>query len=114
MMRLIVSSTIGGLWTIESGRVYSAGGTAILIRQLNTSSGKTQDLTAYYGADITLTGTAIDIFYVKTAANQAFEILDYGPIIIAPATTLAIKFQADSGTPVLAVTPVIHGVNPWD
>jgi len=113
-MRLMLSSTIGGLWTVESGRTYSANGTAVTLKQLKINSGKTQDMTAYYGADITLAGTASDMFYIKTAANQPYGLLDYGPIIVAPSATMAIKFKADSGTPVIAVTGVVHGANPWD
>jgi len=114
IMRLIVSSAIGGVWTIESDRVYSSGGTSISLKQLNLSSGKTQAMTAYYGADMTLTGTAIDMAYFKTAANAPYDILSYGPIIVTPASTVALKFQADSGTPVLAVTAILHGANPWE
>jgi len=112
-MRIIVSSAIGGLWTIESGRTYSSGGTAVSLRQLKIASGKTQDMTAYYGADITLAGTASDIFYVKTAANEPFDLLNYGPVVVTPSSKMAIKFKADSGTPVIAVTSIVHGENPW-
>jgi len=114
MMRLIVSSTIAGVWTIESGRAYSSGGTTISLAQLNTGSGITQTMTAYYGTDITLTGTASILYYWKTAANEPYDILQYGPVVISPSGEIAIRFNADSGTPIIAVTPVVHGANPWE
>jgi len=114
IMRLIVSSTIAGVWTLESGRSYSANGTAMTLAQLNTSSGKTQSMTAYYGTDITLTGTAVDLYYWKTAADTPYDILQYGPILVGPSGEVALKFNADSGTPIIAVTPVLHGANPWE
>jgi len=114
IMRLIVSSTIGGLWSIASGETYTSGGTAIALRQLNISSGKTQNMTAYSGTALTLGGTATDLYYTKTAANTPYDILAYGPIIITPSETLTLRFKADSGTPVIAVTPILHGNNPWD
>jgi len=114
LMRLLVSSSIAGTWTIESGRVYSSGGTAITLKQLKLNSGITQDMTAYYGQDITLTGTAIDLYYFRTPVDTVVDILAYGPVIIQPSSTLAIKFNADSGTPTMTVVPVMHGSNPWD
>jgi len=113
-MRLLVSSKDPGRWTIETGRTYSAGGTAITLRQLNSASGKTQDMTAYYGTGITLAGTASDIMYVRTAADETIDLLDYGPIVVEQSDTLAIKFKADTGSLEMAVTPIIHGSNPWE
>jgi len=79
-MRLLVSSTIGGLWTIETGRTHSAGGTAMSLVHLKTGSGVTQDMTAYYGNDVTLAGTATDIYYLKSGANEPYDVLQYGPL----------------------------------
>jgi len=114
IMRLLVSNSIAGTWTIESGRTYSAGGTAQTLQQLKTGSGITQDMTAYYGTDITLTGTAKDLYYFRTPVDTPIDILDYGPIIIQPSQTVAIKFNADSGTPTMTVVPIMHGSNPWE
>jgi len=114
IMRLICSAAIKGTWTIESGRVYSSGGTAQTLQQLKIGGGITQDMTAYYGADIQVTGTAKDIYYFRTEADSPVDILQYGPIVIQPSQTVAIKFNADSGTPTMAVTPILHGANPWE
>jgi len=113
-MRFWVSASGAGLWTMEYDRVYSSGGTTIALRQLNVSSGKTQDMTAYYGADITLTGTAVDLGYLRIAADTPVDILDYGPVIVPPSSTFALKFNADSGTPTIACMPILHGSNPWE
>jgi len=112
---LKMSSTIGGLWTVEYGKTYSSGGTAILIRQLNTLSGKTQDLTAYYGADMTLAGTGTDLIYMKSPANTPIDLLaDSQSLQVEPSAVIAIRFQADSGTPVIAGTVFLHGEEPWE
>jgi len=113
-MRFWVSASGAGLWTMEYDRLYSSGGTTIALRQLNVSSGKTQSMTAYYGADITLTGTAVDLGYLRVAADTPTEILDYGPIIIPPSAMFALKFKADAGTPTIACMPILHGSNPWE
>jgi len=78
-MRLLTSNVIAGTWTIEYGREYSAGGTAMTLGQLNVKGGKSHDVAAYYGQDITLTGTAKDIYYYRLGADTTYDVLQYGP-----------------------------------
>lgn len=112
-MRLIVSASGAGLWTVETDRAYGSGGTTLNLAPLKTLSGKVQAMTAYYGQDVILTGTAEDLFYVRVAADTPVDLLAYGPIVVQSSGTLAIKFNADAGTPTMGVTPILHGKPPW-
>lgn len=113
VMRLVVSSAEAGLWTTEYGRSYTSGGAAILLRQMNTLSGKTQSVSAFFGTALTLGGTAVDSIYTRLAADTPFDLLNYGPIILEPSAFMAIRFQADTGNNIMGVTPFLHGANPF-
>jgi len=112
---ITVASAEAGLWTLESGRARSSGGTTMALAPLNVLSGKTQDMTAFFGTAIVVAGTAIDISYTRVAADTPIDILDNSKALIIPASgTLAIKFKADAGNNVMAVTSRIHGKPPWE
>jgi len=114
LMRLLTSNVIAGTWSVEYGREYSAGGTAMTLGQLNVKGGKSHDISAYYGQDITLTGTAKDIYYFRLSADTPYDLLNYAPIVIPPSGTVSVRFNADSGTPIMTFSVVCHGENPWD
>jgi len=113
VMRLLLSTGGAGLWTIEHGRAYSSGGAAVTLAQLNAKSGKTQDVAAYYGQDITLTGTAVDVAYLRVGADSPFDILNEAPVVLPASGTMALRFAADASVTVMAVTPILHGKVPW-
>jgi hypothetical protein len=113
IMRLVLSSAEAGLWSLEYGRERTSGGTAVLLRQMNTLSGKTQSVSAFFGTALTMTGSATDNAYVRVGADAPFDILNYGPVILEPSATMSIRFQADTGSNVMAVTPFMHGSNPF-
>jgi hypothetical protein len=114
--RIILSSSIAGRMAVEYGRTYSSGGgTAKSLAQLNTLSGKTQNQISYIANDIILAGTGTDIICNRLAADVPYDILgDTQSLQLEPSATVAVRFQADSGTPAVCVTFVCHGVEPWE
>lgn len=114
IMRMIVSSGEAGVWTLATGRTYTSGGTTLTLKQLNTSSGKTQSLAAYSGTAIVLGGTVDAVVYVRTAANSPIDLLKDAPIIAASSGLVELSFQGDAGGAEMTITPFIHGANPWE
>lgn len=113
--KIVVSSAEAGLWTVEYGRTYSSAGTTITLRQLNVLSGKTQDMTTFYGTAIVLAGTATDLIYTRVMADSPVDLLsDTASLQIEPSGTFAVKFKADAGNNVMGVSIMTHGVEPWE
>jgi len=109
------SSAEAGLWSIYYGREYSSGGTAVTLKQLNTLSGKTQELTANYGTALTLTGTATQLMFVRVKADTPVDLLQHSQALqLEPSGTVEIRFQADAGNNVMAVNVLLHGEEPWE
>jgi len=112
---MFCSSAEAGLWSLYTGRTYSSGGTAVSLAQLNTGSGKTQDMTAYYGTGITLAGTATLIAVKRQKADTPFDILSIQQALqISPSNTFEVRFKADTGNTVMACTLYTHGAEPWE
>ncbi len=114
IMRLVVTSAEAGVWTIATGRTYTSGGASILLRQLNTSSGKTQDLTCFSGTALTMGGTAEETTYTRVAADSPIDLLKDAPIVVHSSGLVELRFQGDAGSAEMTVTPFIHGANPWE
>jgi len=113
--KIQVSSASAGLWTIETGRAYSSGGAEITLRQLNSGSSKTQDISSNFGTALVLTGTASDVIYSMSSANDPKDILaDTEALQLEAGDTFAIKFKADTGNQDMAVTVYLHGQEPWE
>lgn len=112
----IFSSSGAGLVTLEYGRTYtSGGGTALSLAQLNTVSGQTQDQTSYIANDIVLAGTGTDLFCHRVAADTPVDIISRTQALqLAPTNTIALRFQADTGTPVFCINYISHGQEPWE
>jgi len=113
---IMVSASNAGMWSVYTGRTYSSGGTAVTLKQLNTTSGKTQDMTAYYGTGITLAGTAtllevgrvgVDIQTDLFSGKEAFQ--------VGPSDTFEVRYDSD-GTAGYPMTVVVytHGEEPWE
>lgn len=112
---IIFGSTVAGFVTIEYGRTYSSGGTALTARNLNASSGITVTTTAYYGNAIVLAGTAVDIKIIRVSADVSIRCIAEDEVLILGANdTLAIRFDPDSGTPVIGYTVELHKEEPWE
>jgi len=113
--KIMVSSAEAGLWSLYTGRTYSSGGTTLNLAQLNTGSGQTQSMTAYYGTGITLAGTATLVSVVRLAANTPFDILHNSEAFqVSPSGTYELRFKADTGNTVMGVTHLLHGEEPWE
>jgi len=113
--KIMVSSEEPGLWSLYTGRTYSSGGTPLTLAQLNTGSGQTQSMTAYYGTGLTLAGTATLLSIVRLAADTPFDILHGSEAFqIAPSGVYELRFKADTGNTVMAITHVLHGEEPWE
>ena len=112
---IFLSSAIAGLMVIETGRIYASGGVAKSINQFRTDSGKIQSVLAYMSNGITLTGTATEVIWKRVPADNLLDMMgEEGVMILAPQTKMAIRFDADSGTPQIALTMMIHGEEPWE
>ena len=111
-----ISSSIAGLYTLEYGRTYTSdGGTARVLSQWNTLSGKTQDQVSYIANDIVLAGTGTDLICGRLAADKSRDILHgHACLQLEPSATIAVRFQADSGTPAVCIAYVCHGEEPWE
>ncbi len=113
---IILSSSGAGLYTLEYGRTFvSGGGTARELAQFNTLSGKAQDQVSYIANDITLAGTGTDLFCGRLAADTQVDIISGTEALqLEPSATIAVRFQADAGTPVVCVNYICHGLEPWE
>jgi len=113
--KVVVSSAEAGRWSVYTGRTYSSGGTAVSLAQLNTGSGKTQDMTSYYGTGLTLAGTATLLMTCRLGANNPHDMLNGTEAFqVEPGGVFEVRFKADTGNTVMAVNIITHGVEPWE
>jgi len=113
--KIIVSSAEAGRWSIHYGRTYSSGGTSVSLAQLNTLSGKSQNMTAYYGTGLTLSGTATLLMTCRLGADTPHDMLNGTEALqIDPSGVFEIRFQADAGNNVMTANIITHGVEPWE
>lgn len=113
---IFVSSQDGGEWTLECGKSYTSGGTPVGLRQLDTLSGKTQSIVAYYGQAIVIGGTGIDVIYMSSRAGEDIDLLrGMEALKIRPSGTFAVRFKANTtGALSMSGTPALHGQMPWE
>jgi len=114
--RVEVSAANEGLWSLYTGRTYSSGGTAVTLRQLNTASGSSQDMTANYGTALTLAGTATLVSVCRFAADDPRDLMaNQQALQIGPGDTFEVRYDSD-GTAGYAMSVVIytHGEEPWE
>lgn len=113
--KLVVSSAEAGLWSIYYGRTYASGGTTAPLSQMNVTSGRTQNMAAFYGTALTLDGTANLLVASRCAAGIPFDLLfNTEALQVEPSGTFEIRFQADAGGNVMTGTTFIHGTEPWE
>jgi len=112
---VICSSAEAGTWSVYYGRTYTSGGSALTLAQLNTLSGKTQDMNAYYGTALTLAGTAVLAASTRAAANTPVDVFQKQQAFqVEPSGTFEIRFEADAGNNKMEVIVFTHGEEPWE